>query len=255
MLKIGQLTRPIFPCGEKMVWERDKQDQRRQFQWVQLTKLKFSMSSKLTQTDKFFNDKFSRALQVSSLAVVGGPPKWSSVVEANRHPRTRSSDIHKGSCEALVCNAARRPLGVFREFSGYSWRILWLQANKHPPHHLPLERNLTGGAWYCCYYVSDPSFKVAGHSGGWGVTCEDKSRDIQGKVYCYHTTHRAMDSHFNWFHSGEKCWHIRFKKQNLIDLQAKRAQVALSHFVVIGVGIITRLVCIYHRLVCIYHSM
>jgi len=29
MLKIGQLTRPIFPCGEKMVWERDKQDQRR----------------------------------------------------------------------------------------------------------------------------------------------------------------------------------------------------------------------------------
>jgi len=111
MLKIGQLTRPIFPCGEKMVWERDKQ---------QLTKLKLSLSSKLTQTDKFFNDKFPRALQVSSLAVVGGPPKWSSAVETNRHPRTRSSDIHKGSCEALVCNAARRPLGVFREFSGYS---------------------------------------------------------------------------------------------------------------------------------------
>ena len=79
-------------------------------------------------------------------------------------------------------------------FTSFRWKVGWWQV---------LQCN------WGCY----PSFKIVCHSGGWGVTCEDKSKDIQGKVYCFHITHRAMDSHFNWFHSGEKCWHIRFKMQ------------------------------------------
>jgi len=55
-----------------------------------------------------------------------------------------------------------------------------------PPHDLALEIRLVAGATCTCNWrghVLDPNFKIVCHPGRWHVSCEDKSKDIQGKIY------------------------------------------------------------------------
>ena len=165
------------------------------FQWVQLTS---------------FNE-FNWQVSVKVQLLLGHPPKGPTL------PRQQRSGVK------TVRYTAGYPSWVLGEFANCLWSIWCLQAHKNPPHHLALESWLMKGvARDGCRNCWHPAFKIIFHPGSWGVTCEDKSKDIQGKIYCYHTTHRVMDSHFNWFHSGEKCWHIRFKKQNLTDLTSQK---------------------------------
>ena len=181
MLKIGQLTRPIFPVVKK--WSGNGKNKIKgdiKFQWVQLTSWNFQW----VQTDKFFNEfnwvPVSSSKWVFQL-LLGHPPKGPTLwkltailvlapVMSIRDPAkllfVMQLDAHSEYLENLP---------VISEAFGAC----------RPTKTLPLKNSLTAGAWDGRYNVCHPTFEITSHPGSWGVTCEDRPAAIalqQGHV-------------------------------------------------------------------------